>query len=159
MFHFLTMYQNIQQGSGVRPSQPARPQNRPKQTRPQKRPQKTKPQRRPQQSSRPSNNNKRQQGNNNRGNNNNRQHGNNNRGSNNNGGSNDPRLSVMCPSAMLCVPKPNCDFKGVITDVPLNNLSPEIEALRVPYLVSFFICFGISRRNNCRSLENIYSFA
>jgi len=40
----------------------------------------------------------------------------------------------MCPSAMLCVPKPNCDFKGVITDVPLNNLSPEIEALRVPYL-------------------------
>merc|ERR1711902_325073 len=70
----------------------------------------------------------RQQGNNNRGNNNNRQQGNSNRGSN------DPRLSVMCPSAMLCVPKPNCDFKGVITDVPLNNLSPEIEALRVPYL-------------------------
>merc|ERR1712038_1259309 len=66
-------YPNIQQGSGVRPSQPARPQNRPKQTRPQKRPQKTKPQRRPQQSSRPSNNNNRQQGNNNRGNNNRQQ--------------------------------------------------------------------------------------
>ena len=135
MFHFLTMYQDIQQGSGVRPSQQARPQNRPKQnrpsqntrpqkrpqqTRPQKRPQKTKPQRRPQQNQRPSNNNNRQQ-----------------QGNNNNRGNNDPRLSVMCPSAMLCVPKPNCDFKGVITDIPLNNLSPEIEALRVPYLVSF----------------------
>jgi len=122
--------QNNQQGNGVRPSQQSRPQNRPKKTRPQKRPQKPKPQRRPQQSQRPNNNNNnRQQGNNNRGNNNNRQQGN-----NNNRGNNDPRLSVMCPSAMLCVPKPNCDFKGVITDVPLNNLSPEIEALRVPYL-------------------------
>jgi len=120
--------QNNQQGNGVRPSQQGRPQNKPKQTRPQKRPQKKKPQRRPQQSQRPNNNNNRQQGNNNRGNNNNRQQGNNNRGNN------DPRLSVMCPSAMLCVPKPNCDFKGVITDVPLTNLSPEIEALRVPYL-------------------------
>jgi len=35
---------------------------------------------------------------------------------------------------MLCVPRPNCDFKGIITDVPLNNLSAELEALRVPYL-------------------------
>ena len=133
MFHLLTFHQNQnnQQGNGVRPSQQGRPQNKPKQTRPQKRPQKAKPQRRPQQAQRPNNNNNRQQGNNSRGNNNNRQQGNNNRGSN------DPRLSVMCPSAMLCVPKPNCDFKGVITDIPLNNLSPEIEALRVPYLVSF----------------------
>ena len=47
-----------------------------------------------------------------------------------------PQLSVMCPSAMLCVPKPNCDFKGLITDTPLNNLTPELEALRVPYIVS-----------------------
>ena len=46
------------------------------------------------------------------------------------------RPSVMCPSAMLCVAKPNCDFKGIITDIPLNNLTPELEALRVPYIVS-----------------------
>ena len=108
----------MQQGTGVRPSQQARPQARPQQTRPQKRPQKSRPPKRPQQSSRPTNNNQQQS-----------------RPQGNNRVESGPQLSVMCPAAMLCVPKPNCDFKGVITDTPLNNLSPELEALRVPYLV------------------------
>ena len=112
-------HQVTQQGGGIRPSQQARPQKRPQQTRPsqqarpQKRPQQTKPQTRPQKArppKRPQQSRPPQQAR--------------------------PQLSVMCPSAMLCVPKPNCDFKGLITDTPLNNLTPELEALRVPYIVS-----------------------
>ena len=63
----------------------------------------------------------------------------------------------MCPSAMLCVPKPNCDFKGVITDVPLNNLSPEIEALRVPYLVSFKYYLLNWTKNTIQPISDFYS--
>lgn len=40
---------------------------------------------------------------------------------------------VMCPSAMKCVPKTNCDLKGVMTDTA-QNYSPEVEALRVPLI-------------------------
>ena len=39
----------------------------------------------------------------------------------------------MCPSAMKCVPKTNCDLKGVMTDTA-QNYSPEVEALRVPLI-------------------------
>lgn len=106
-----------QNGGGVRPSQQGRPKNKPQQTRPvQKRPQKQNYPKRPQ-TSRPVNNNRQQSGN---------------QGNSQGGALGAP--SVMCPSAMLCVPKPNCDFKGLITDIPLNNLSPELEALRVPYI-------------------------
>jgi hypothetical protein len=37
---------------------------------------------------------------------------------------------------MKCVPKVNCDFEGVITDEVLD-LSPELDMLRVPLIVSF----------------------
>jgi len=40
----------------------------------------------------------------------------------------------MCPSAMLCVKRENCDFKGFITDQPLINMTPELEMLRVPLI-------------------------
>ena len=120
-YSYHTFYQKPQQnGGGVRPSQQGRPKNKPQQTRPvQKRPQKQNYPKRPQ-TSRPVNNNRQQQSGN--------------QGSSQGGALGAP--SVMCPSAMLCVPKPNCDFKGLITDIPLNNLSPELEALRVPYIVS-----------------------
>ena len=39
----------------------------------------------------------------------------------------------MCPSAMKCVPKTNCDLKGVMTDTA-QNYRPEVEALRVPLI-------------------------
>ena len=107
---------NVQQGGGNRPKQQPRRQNRPKQNKPKKRPQKPRPAQR-QQQARPANNNQQA------------------RPQSNNQAR--PQPSVMCPSAMLCVPKPNCDFKGIITDIPLNNLSPELEALRVPYLVGW----------------------
>jgi hypothetical protein len=118
IYGIITSHQVKQQGTGVRPSQQATPQTRPQKTRPQKRPQKSRPAKRPQQSSRPINNNKQQS-----------------RPQGNNRVDSRPHLSVMCPAAMLCVPKPNCDFKGVITEITLNNLPPELEALRVPYLV------------------------
>jgi len=35
---------------------------------------------------------------------------------------------------MLCVPRETCDFDGVITDQVLNDLSPQLEMLRVPLL-------------------------
>merc|ERR1712183_697520 len=105
--------QSYPQGGGNRPKQQPRRQNRPKQNKPKKRPQKPRPAQR-QQQARPANNNQQA------------------RPQSNNQAR--PQPSVMCPSAMLCVPKPNCDFKGIITDIPLNNLSPELEALRVPYL-------------------------
>jgi len=40
---------------------------------------------------------------------------------------------VMCPSAMKCVPKSNCDLKGVMTD-QVQNYTPQLEALRVPLI-------------------------
>ena len=119
IYGIINSHQVMQQGTGVRPSQQATPQNRPQKTKPQKRPQKSRPPKRPQQPSRPINNNKQQS-----------------RPQGNNRGDSRPHLSVMCPAAMLCVPKPNCDFKGVITEVTLNNLPPELEDLRVPYIVS-----------------------
>ena len=42
---------------------------------------------------------------------------------------------IMCPSAMLCVPKANCDFKGVITERNLPS-NPQLDMLRVPLIVS-----------------------
>ena len=42
---------------------------------------------------------------------------------------------VRCPSAMKCVPKINCDFEGVMRN-QVFNLSPEMEMLRVPLIVS-----------------------
>ena len=113
---------NVQQGGGNRPKQQPRRQNRPKQNKPKKRPQKPRPAQR-QQQARPANNNQQA------------------RPQSNNQAR--PQPSVMCPSAMLCVPKPNCDFKGIITDIPLNNLSPELEALRVPYLVGSLLILQI----------------
>merc|ERR1712109_153991 len=47
---------------------------------------------------------------------------------------------VMCPSAMLCVPREKCDFKGFITEQTLS-LSPQLEMLRVPLI-------------NCVNMEN-----
>merc|ERR1712080_31828 len=41
---------------------------------------------------------------------------------------------VRCPSAMKCVERPFCDFNGVMTDQPLNNLTPHLEMLRVPLI-------------------------
>jgi Clip-domain serine protease homolog Scarface len=38
---------------------------------------------------------------------------------------------------MKCVPKVNCDFNGVMTDQTLN-LTPDLEMLRVPLIVSSF---------------------
>jgi len=40
---------------------------------------------------------------------------------------------VTCPSAMKCVPKSNCDLKGVMTD-QVQNYTPQLEALRVPLI-------------------------
>merc|ERR1719209_2114691 len=40
---------------------------------------------------------------------------------------------VMCPSAMKCVPKTNCDLKGVMTETA-QSYSPEVELLRVPLI-------------------------
>merc|ERR1712110_1110516 len=40
---------------------------------------------------------------------------------------------VMCPSAMKCVPKPNCDLKGVMTETA-QSYSPQVELLRVPLI-------------------------
>lgn len=40
---------------------------------------------------------------------------------------------VMCPSAMKCVPKINCDLKGVMTN-EVQNYSPQLEMLRVPLI-------------------------
>jgi hypothetical protein len=40
---------------------------------------------------------------------------------------------VMCPAAMLCIPRVHCDFKGVITKQTLN-LTPDLEMLRVPLI-------------------------
>jgi len=37
---------------------------------------------------------------------------------------------------MKCVPRENCDFAGVMTDMILR-LTPELEMLRVPLIVSF----------------------
>lgn len=37
---------------------------------------------------------------------------------------------------MLCVPRVNCDFNGIITEKTLN-LTPDLEMLRVPLIVSF----------------------
>lgn len=45
----------------------------------------------------------------------------------------DTKPHVMCPAAMLCVPKETCDFKGFITEQTLN-LSPNLEMLRVPLI-------------------------
>ena len=42
---------------------------------------------------------------------------------------------VRCPSAMECVQRVNCDFEGFITTDTLN-LSPDLEMLRVPLIVS-----------------------
>jgi len=39
----------------------------------------------------------------------------------------------MCPSAMKCVPKTNCDLKGVMTETA-QSYSPEVELLRVPLI-------------------------
>merc|ERR1712110_85537 len=47
---------------------------------------------------------------------------------------------VMCPAAMLCVPRATCDFKGFITEQTLS-LSPQLEMLRVPLI-------------NCVNMEN-----
>merc|ERR1711988_2046579 len=47
---------------------------------------------------------------------------------------------VMCPAAMLCVPREKCDFKGFITEQTLS-LSPQLEMLRVPLI-------------NCVNMEN-----
>ena len=41
-------------------------------------------------------------------------------------------------SFCLCY-RENCDFKGFITDQPLINMTPELEMLRVPLIVSFYI--------------------
>merc|ERR1719500_1801232 len=40
---------------------------------------------------------------------------------------------VMCPSAMKCVPKTNCDLKGVMTET-VQSYSPQVELLRVPLI-------------------------
>jgi len=40
---------------------------------------------------------------------------------------------VMCPSAMKCVPRINCDLKGVMTNEVLSY-SPQLEMLRVPLI-------------------------
>ena len=42
---------------------------------------------------------------------------------------------LRCPSAMECVQRVNCDFEGFITTDTLN-LSPDLEMLRVPLIVS-----------------------
>jgi len=42
---------------------------------------------------------------------------------------------IRCPSAMNCVQKVNCDFEGFITE-ELFDLSPELDMLRVPLIVS-----------------------
>ncbi|TRY77419.1 hypothetical protein TCAL_12433 [Tigriopus californicus] len=42
----------------------------------------------------------------------------------------DEKPFVMCPSAMLCVPRENCDLKGFITTQSLA-LTPQLEMLRV----------------------------
>ena len=39
----------------------------------------------------------------------------------------------MCPSAMKCVPKTNCDLKGVMTETA-QSYSPQVELLRVPLI-------------------------
>ena len=39
----------------------------------------------------------------------------------------------MCPSAMKCVPKTNCDLKGVMTEAA-QSYSPQVELLRVPLI-------------------------
>eukprot|EP00095_Tigriopus_kingsejongensis_P008243 maker-scaffold230_size244653-snap-gene-0.16 protein:Tk08243 transcript:maker-scaffold230_size244653-snap-gene-0.16-mRNA-1 annotation:"serine proteinase stubble-like" len=51
-------------------------------------------------------------------------------GGNNPQSSSDEKPFVMCPSAMLCVPRETCDLKGFITTTPLN-LTPQLEMLRV----------------------------
>merc|ERR1719234_2444347 len=40
---------------------------------------------------------------------------------------------VQCPSAMKCVPKTNCDLKGVMTTTT-QSYSPEVELRRVPLI-------------------------
>merc|ERR1712004_891739 len=40
---------------------------------------------------------------------------------------------VMCPSAMLCIPRANCDFKGFITEQTIAY-SPQLEMLSVPLI-------------------------
>ena len=42
---------------------------------------------------------------------------------------------VMCPSAMLCVTRNECDPKGVIAPSPINR-TPQVEAVSVPLIVS-----------------------
>jgi len=43
------------------------------------------------------------------------------------------RPYVKCPSAMLCIPKENCDFAGVITEDTIAD-TPQLNALRVPLI-------------------------
>merc|ERR1712018_247199 len=40
------------------------------------------------------------------------------------------RPYVKCPSAMVCIPKENCDFAGVITEDTIAD-TPQLNALRV----------------------------
>ena len=40
---------------------------------------------------------------------------------------------VMCPSAMLCIPRANCDFKGFITEQTIAY-TPQLEMLSVPLI-------------------------
>jgi hypothetical protein len=51
---------------------------------------------------------------------------------------------VSCPAAMKCVLRVNCDFNGVMTDQVLDNLTPELEMLRVPLIP----CINRERNNN-----------
>jgi len=43
------------------------------------------------------------------------------------------RPYVRCPSAMLCIPKENCDFVGVITEDTIAD-TPQLNTLRVPLI-------------------------
>ena len=45
---------------------------------------------------------------------------------------------LRCPSAMECVERNFCDFEGFITEKALN-ISPDLEMLRVPLIVSIVL--------------------
>jgi len=54
-------------------------------------------------------------------------------GGGNRGADADSKPFVMCPSAMLCIPRANCDFKGFITEQTIAY-TPQLEMLSVPLI-------------------------
>ena len=52
----------------------------------------------------------------------------------------DEKPFVMCPSAMICIKRELCDFKGFMADKPINY-TPELEMLSVPNIVSNYKLF------------------